>query len=247
AWTMRRPEDAEATLSDALTRVRLAARPAALLSSSIEFTAREKKTQGFALNQAGLFHFNSGDYEQALRLFRAASRANREESLCVINALLAWRHLDRPKEALDFLDAQPASISTLSAVRAQQAYFQANSSLTDQALTNYARLFAEGYRNDGHFGEYANLLMLQRQYDVALSAVEKYLKTEDSVPVRLLEAEVHRLTRDFPKAISLLKVQREKAPFNGQIANALAETCLQAGQYNEALEISKEQVQNNAG
>src|SRR5439155_16062 len=29
-------------------------------------------------------------------------------------------------------------------------------------------------------GEYANLLMLQRQYDVALSAVEKYLKTEDS-------------------------------------------------------------------
>jgi len=180
-------------------------------------------------------------------LFRAASRANREESLCVINALLAWRHLDRPKEALDFLDAQPASISTLSAVRAQQAYFQANSSRTDQALTNYARLFAEGYRNDGHFGEYANLLMLQRQYDVALSAVEKYLKTEDSVPVRLLEAEVHRLTRDFPKAISLLKVQREKAPFNGQIANALAETCLQAGQYNEALEISKEQVQNNAG
>ena len=245
AWTLRRAVDVEATLTDALARVRFTSRPAFPLSSSGEFTARDKKTQGLVLNQAGLFHFNSGDYEQALPLFRAAARANRQESLYVINALQAWRRLDRPKEALDFLDAQPSSISTIPAVRAQQAYFQANRSLTDQALTNYARLFAEGYRNDGSFGDYANLLMLQRQYDVALSEVEKYLKTEDSVTVRLLEAEIHRLKRDFPKAISLLKVQREKAPFNGQIANALPETCIQAGQCSEALEISKELVKNN--
>ncbi|PYJ62277.1 MAG: hypothetical protein DME24_04310 [Verrucomicrobia bacterium] len=246
AWTLRRAADAEATLTDALARVRFTARPAAQAFANGEFTARENKTQGFVLNGAGLFHFNSGDHEHALPLFRAAARANREESLYVINTLQAWRHLDRPKEALDFLNEQPSNIATVPAVRAHQAYFQANSSLTDQALTNYARLFAEGYRNDSHFGEYVNLLNLQRQYDVALTAVEKYLKTEDSVAVRLQEAEIHRLKRDFPKAISLLKAQREKAPFNGQIANALAETCLQAGQYSEGLEVSKELVKNNA-
>jgi transglutaminase-like putative cysteine protease/tetratricopeptide (TPR) repeat protein len=246
AWTQRRAADADATLDDALARVRFDGRQIPGLTERREFTAGERKAQGFILNHAGLFHFNSGDHEKALSLFRAAARADDQESLYVLNTLQAWRHLDRPKEALDFLNVQSFVILKVPEVRAQQAYFQATASFTDQALTNYARLFAEGYRNDSHLAEYVDLLNLNRQNDLALAEVERYLKTGDSIRVRLLESEIYRLKGDFSRAISLLKAQREKAPFNLQIANGLAETSIQAGQYTDALEISLELLKNHA-
>ena len=91
----------------------------------------------------------------------------------------AWRHLDRPKEALEFIAAQPAAIAAVSEVRAWQAFFQAQAAFTDLALTNYARLFAEGYRSDLHFNEYVTLLTLRHQYDAAHAQVAKYLEKED--------------------------------------------------------------------
>ena len=246
AWTLRKAADAEAALTDALNRVIFTVQPAGLPPAPKEFTTRDKKARGFVLNQAGLIHFNSGDYERALPLFRGAAGANDQESLYVINALQAWRHLDRSMDALDFINAQPSHISSMPVVRGYQAYFQANNALTDQALTNYAGLFTGGYRNDSQFAEYVNLLSAQRQYDAALNVVDKYLKGGDSTAVKLQEAEIFRLKGDFSKAISLLKTQREKAPFNGQIAMALVEAHLQAGQFGEGLELSKELVKNNA-
>ena len=73
--------------------------------------------------------------------------------------------------------------------------------------------------------------------------LERYLKTKDSVNVRLLEAETYRLKGELPKAISLLKAQRELSPFNSLIANSLAETTIQAGHYNDAREICEGLVQ----
>ena len=83
AWTLRRAVDVEAALTDALARVRFTSRPAFPLSSSGEFTARDKKTQGLVLNQAGLFHFNSGDYANLLMLQRQYDVALSEVETCL--------------------------------------------------------------------------------------------------------------------------------------------------------------------
>jgi hypothetical protein len=243
AWTQRR--EAEAVLDDALGRVQLNSSAFPLLSAEAPLTPQEQKTRGFVLNQAGLYHFNSGEYDKALPLFCAAARANSQDSQYARNALRAWGHLERPKEALEFIAAQPASLLAMPEVRAEQAYFQAQAAFTDLALTNYAKLFAEGYRSDLHFGEYIGLLNLHRQFDVALVQVKKYLAKEDSISGRLLEADIYRLQRDFPKAITVLKAQHEKAPFNSQVAGVLAETSLQAGLAKEALEISQEMAKAN--
>ncbi|HWH70777.1 MAG TPA: DUF3857 domain-containing protein, partial [Candidatus Sulfotelmatobacter sp.] len=245
AWTQRREAEAEAALADALERVGFLPRALPLSTSNRDFSARERKTQGNVLNQAALFYYNSGNYEKALSLFCAAARIQAEESLYVLNALQAWRHLDRPKEALAFLEAQPPASLNLPNIRAWQAYFQAQVSLTEQALTNYAGLFASGFRNDTHFVEYIGLLNLQRQYDQALGEVAAYLKKEDSIPVRLLEAEIYTYKKDFPKALSLLQALHDKVPFNAQVTKNLAEVSLQAGRFNTALEISRELLQQN--
>ncbi len=246
AWTQRRPADADVILNDALGRVRFSASPP-LLSPATggQMSGRERNTQAFVLNQAGLFHLNRGDYEKALRLFRDAIRANEEKSIYVLNALFAWQHLDRPKEALTFLATQPAAVLGLPAVRACRAFFQAQASLVDESITNYASLFATGYRDDSQFTEYVNLLVEQKQFSVALAEVQKYLAAGDSVGIRLLEAQIYRQKQDLTKAISLLKNLREKAPFNSQIAGALAEALIQSGEFSEALTISRELVKDN--
>jgi len=237
AWTQRK--DAEVVLADALERVKLEAQLTPPLNPTPEHSEREQKTLGFVLNQAGLHHQKAGEYEAALPLFCAALQANAQEPVYLQNALLAWRDLDRPKEALAFLARQPSASLAPPEVRADLAYFQAQADLSEPAISNYAAVFANGYRNDLHFTTYVNLLSAQHQYDQALAAVENYLQAEDSVTVRLLEAAIYRQKKEFPKAISRLKTQREAAPDDSRIATALAETFLQAGQYNEALTISR--------
>ena len=245
AWTQRRAAEAPAILDDAFARVHLVPGWVPLLSAARQFTAREIKTQAYILNQAGLVHYRSRDYEKALPFFRAAAATNPAEPLYVINGLQAWQHLDRPGEVLEFLVTQPTEIRNLPEVRAWEAHYQVESSLTDQALTNYAALFSEGFSSESHFSEYIELLNSKAEFEQALAAVHKYLEKVDSITVRILEADVYGRKQDYPKAISLLKDQREKAPFNTQVAGALVQTCLAAQDFNQALEVSREMAMNN--
>ena len=247
AWTQRRAADADAILNDALTRIKFAARASVHppTAANAQMVDRERQAGGFVLNQAGLFHTRKGECEKSLPLFCAAVRANKEESVYALNALYAWRHLDRPKAALAFLDSQPAALLAVPAIRANQAYFQAQSSLIEEAITNYAGLFATGYRDDDHLTEYVTLLTERKQYDLALTELQKYLKAEDSMAARLLEARIYCQQRDFPRAIQLLKEMRLQDSSSSRVANALADAFLQAGQYSEALAVSQELVKDN--
>jgi hypothetical protein len=96
AWTQRHGAEADRILANAFPRVQFGSSSTKLLSAQRPFTSRERKTQGFVLNQAALFHYKAGDYEPALTLFRAAARASTTETLYAINALQAWRHVERP-------------------------------------------------------------------------------------------------------------------------------------------------------
>ena len=245
AWTQR--QAVEEILSEAMSRVKFDSpgSPFKLLSKGDPVSNREQQARGFVFNQAGLYYSKQGDHEKALPLFRAAATANQSESIYTLNALNTWQHLDRPKEALEFFDTLPASLQASPKIRANQAFFQIRAGLYEQAQVNYRTLFANAYRDDAHFTEYINLLVDQAHYDTALAAVRDYLKVEDSLTARLLEAQIYRQKQDFPQALTLMKNLREKAPFNVQIATSLAETFLLAGQFTEAREISEELIRNN--
>lgn len=247
AWTQRRASDIEPVLTDAMARVRFLSPTNSfpLLSAGGSDERRAGKTDAYILNQAGLYDGKQGDYELALPLFLAAAKANDQKTIYIFNALDAWQHLDRPREALAFLDTLPATRLALPEVRASQAFFQARASLIDQAVTNYASLFATGYRSDSHLAEYVDLLVELKQYDTALAVVQNYLKAGDSIAAQLLEAKIYRLKKELPQAISLLKELRSQSPFNTQVASALAETFILAGQYSEALNISQDLLRDN--
>ena len=248
AWTQRRSDDSESTLSDVFARVKFqsSSNSYTMVSNDQKPFYQEREAQGYILNQAGLYYNKQGEFEKALPLFCAAAMANDQNSFYVGNALDTWKQLDRPKDALDFMDKLSTNQLALPEARANQAFFQDRASLIDQAASNYASLFATGYRNDSHLSEYINLLADQKQYDTALAAVQSYLQAKDSVTARLLEAEIYREKKNLPKAISLLQALHEQVPLSTPAANALAETYLTAGRYSEALEISKNLV-NSGG
>ncbi len=183
AWTQRRASDIEPVLTDAMARVRFLSPTNSFPLLSIGGFDEQQggKTDAYILNQAGLYDGKQGDYELALPLFLAAAKANDQKTIYIFNALDAWQHLDRPREARAFLDTLPATRLALPEVRASQAFLQAPASLVDQAVTNYASLFATGYRSDSHLAEYADLLVEQKQYDTALTVVQTYLKAGDSM------------------------------------------------------------------
>lgn len=247
AWTQRSLNDAEPVLADALARVNFmpVSGSPPLSATSAWDDWHEKTASAYILNQAGLYENKQGDYEEALRLFRAAAQSAEQKNIYVLNALEAWQHLDRPKEVLDFLNTLPDTVLALPEVRANQALFQARAAMTTEAVTNYATLFAGGYRSDAHLAEYIDLLAEQHQYDTALTAVQAYRKAGDSVAVALLEAKVYRLQKDFPKAISVLKALRDQSPDDVQVSTALAETFIAAGQYADALAVSRELLKDD--
>lgn len=237
-WTQR-SAGVEALFDDALGRVTLNTGPAPA-DPTPDFSAQERKSTAFILNQAGLYHENAGEYEKALPLFRAAVETGSSNSVYLENALQAWVTLDRPAEALAFLDRQQAGLQAVPNVQASRAYLQAKAGYDDLAISNYAALFASGFRSDTHFTEYVNLLAGEKQYDRALTETTNYLQDNDSIAVRLAEASVFRLKKDFPAAIAILEAERGGSPGNSQIEGALAETYIGQKQYNKALEISRQ-------
>ena len=131
-------------------------------------------------------------------------------------------------------------------MRAFLAYFQSKCSQIDQALNNYAAIFAAGYRDDSDLKDYIDLLIQAHQYDRALSEVANYLKESDSIDIRLLTATIYRQEKDYMKAVDFLKSQHKKDPLNARITTLLGETCLDADLPTEALACSKELLTNDA-
>ena len=247
AWTERHGPPAEALLNDALGRVRFEGSsfflPIPVSGGQSDFG--ERKAQSYILNQVGLFYTKQNDYERSLPLFKSAARANRDDSVYVANALFAWKRLDRPQEALAFLDGQPPSLLAQPVIRASEASFQAQASLVDQSISNFAAVFAGGYRDDSALAEYFELLVERKQFEGALSAVQNYLTNGESVTAQMLEGRAYRLKKDYPTAVSRMKTLHDKAPFNVQVATEYAEGLLAAGQYTEALEVSRDLAKNN--
>lgn len=241
AWETRQSPSGSQRMEDALARVDFE-EPGPLLLSRDEFTPRERETRAGVLNQAGLFHFKGKNYERALQVLKAAARADEGRPLYAINALTAWTHLERPEEALRFAEASLATHPDEPEVRAYLAYYQWQTGLSEQAITNYAALFATGYRNEDHFPDYLSVLAEVRGPGAALGALREHQKGGDSLALRLREAELLGEQGEPVRAVEVLKAERARSPFNREVAAALVDALLQADLAAEARAVSQEMV-----
>ncbi len=243
AWAEPTQTNIAKLLDDALGRVEFIDR-LRLFSAPPAYTERERQTQGLVLNQAGLFHFRERRHERAVRLFCAAVRADGTQTVYLKNALVAWAELERPAEALAFVDARPATAAHPPELRAMHARLQAAAGQKEAALTNYAQLYASGYRDEDHFTGYVHLLLSEQNLDRAGKEVATYLQGNDSTTIRRLEAQIYRQKKDLPKALALLEAQLQKQPNDVSTILALAEMQIDAGLCSDSLAVCRGLIAN---
>jgi len=242
-WAAKQRTDYNATIEDGLARIGFLS-DAAFKSDVNALPASQRHADSLVLNNIGLEYYKAKHYERSTAWFKAAAQLNPTNSTFPINVVHAYEALGRFQEALEFLHTHEGARSDPK-VAAWEAYLQGQSGETSTAITNYARLFAGGYRADDHFAEYVRLLRDARTPEAALREVEKYAATRESIPVRLLQAELLGATRNFSNALTILTNLEHKAPFNAEVKYALAEGRLRAELFNEALQTARELVEQH--
>lgn len=243
AWTVRN-KDVDSILDDALDRVKIMAPVTTIPKNQLHFNAQDLKNQAEVNNEIGLFYYNAGEYERALPFFKTAAADGSRTYLG--NALLTLCHLDRPQEGLDYMNGLPVSWLTPPEIQVYQAYFQSKSSLVAEAITNYAQVFARGYRNESDFGDYIDLLISTTQYNRALQETKEYLAAGDSASVRLLLADIYRAIPDYESALKLLNEEHAKTPYKANVTRKLVRTLLDAGKPNEALALCEALIKDDS-
>lgn len=229
-------------LEDALERVEFPAQTTPPPNLAQQFSERDKRRHGQLFNAMGLFYYNARQFEKSALYFQIAFDLEPKSAVFLENVANAYLNAGKPQEALNFLEDNPEVLTGDQSARATQALLQLQLELVDDALTNFAVLFANGYRNDQHFVDYVTLLSQTRQQDLALAAVEDYLKENDSAAVRLIEARLYKQKKNFTKAIDLLKAQSRKYPYNAELALSLADAYYQTGLYPEAMGICQQLI-----
>jgi tetratricopeptide (TPR) repeat protein len=235
AYYLSQQKDDNKNLEEELQRVEFPVPTTPPPDPVSQFSERDKHRHGQVFNGLGLFYYNDRQFEKSAVYFQIAFQFERNSPVFLGNVANAYSNAGKRQEALSFLEDNPALLATNQSARAVQAYLQLQLEQVDNSLTNFGALFAEGYRNDGYFVEYVTLLNKARQQDVALAAVDNYLKQSDSAAVRLLQARLYKLKKNFTKAIELLKAQCAKYPYNTELKFALADAYAQAGLYGEAV------------
>ncbi len=247
AWMVTQSPRRDAILNDAFSRVELLETPRPQPDLT-RLDPTEQRVQRYLLNQIGLVYFKARQFERSAPYFQAALEldGDKPDFLYLANLVEAWVNAGKYREALDRLNRGSPALATQPTLAAQRAFLQGRLGQSELALTNYARLFADGFRDESHFKEYVGLLAESKQLDHAAAEVGKFLQAQDSVEIRLLQITVLKLKKDFAQAVTGLQELRRKHPFNAKVAYSLADAYLQTGRFTDALELSRELVRDQS-
>jgi tetratricopeptide (TPR) repeat protein len=144
------------------------------------------------------------------------------------------------REALNALERYPEMVNAQTALQATRAYLQGRQGQTETALTNYARLFENGYTSEEYFKDYIGLLSGAGQVEKGLAATEVYLRRQDAPALRLLQASLLKKQKKFDEAAEVLQKQHELHPFHAGISYALGDAFILAGRPKDALTLTKD-------
>ena len=247
AWAQSDHPRRDEILTDGLARVAWPSAPPASIPAA-RLTEAEKRCQRMFYNGAGMVFFEAQQFAQSARFFQAALElsGNGADTPYLANLVHARSRAGQPREALAALDAHAVLLANRHDLRAEQARLFGETGQTDRAVTNYAKLFAEGYRDEAHLREYVGLLSLAGQTERASAEVEKFLQARDNADIRVLQAGLLKQQKKFEPAITLLHAQRQKHPFHTGLSRALADAFIQAERPSEALALTEELLKGQA-
>jgi tetratricopeptide (TPR) repeat protein len=246
AWVESKNPHADTLLEEAMSRVEFLDRPLSPPDPA-RLSEREIRVERLAVNSVGLAYYNAQRYGESARFFKqAVALGGLQTNMAYLeNLTLAYKQSGNYATALEELEKHPDYVNSQTKLAANRAFFQSRLGQVDSALTNYEKLFADGFNAKDHFNEYIRLLSQQNQPDKALAAIQLHLQKEDSPDLRLLQAALLKRTKKFDEAIVILRAQHEKNPFHAGIAFSLGDALIQGARPSEALPLSEEMMKQS--
>jgi tetratricopeptide (TPR) repeat protein len=245
ASTKNTDEAADARMMEVLKRAQFDAAPQPPDLKLL--TTREKQARAALFNAIGQAYYRDKRFEQAFEYFKESRGQDAGNAIYALNATDSYIATGQYRAALDDLRGWLGASEPSNKMRARLAFLQSQTGAVDDALKTYASIFDAGYRDDDYFTLYINLLAQSKQHDAAISETNKYLEQNDSLPIRMLLANVYVRTGQSQKAVDTLLEQQEKYPENSQLGISLAEVFITAGRYAEAVEQCAKLCDNGRG
>jgi tetratricopeptide (TPR) repeat protein len=241
AWVESGLPQQDARLKEELARVEFLPPPLSPPDPK-QFNSREQRVHQVLLNAIGLEFFQQELYAEAMSLFLASVQANPAgtNSIYLKNYVEAAMNAGKYRSGLDALDAHAGLLERNLPLQATRAFFLGSLGETSSAISNYSRIFADGYRSDVYFRDYAQLLSQADQTEKAFAELNTYLSAQDSANLRLLEADLLKQQKKYDKAIELLLAQRKKQPLHRGFALSLGDAYIQAERGSDALALANE-------
>lgn len=203
-----------------------------------------KRSHAEFYNSAGLYYYEMKNYDAALKYFKMAVGLEEKSSVFLFNALNSYSAVNKYSEALSFLLSRISAHAENLDVKSWEGWLLNKTGEKDKSLIIYREIFSKGYRGDDDFILFMSTLAESEKWEEIEKYFSGYLKEEVSLPVYIEQARIKRISGKYEEAVSMLKEQQKKIPFNGNIAIELIHNYHLMGYHKDIIAITDELIKN---
>jgi len=200
--------------------------------------------QALLLNGIGLHHHTRGDARSALPFYERASSLDPDNPIYAANVLQALEDGGQPGRALERLEtALAADPDPDPAAEARRANLLVAVGRGREATELFARLFAEGLRDDERLITYLDLLLGGPEPERAVEAIDAYVERHAvrSLQILRLRARIYSQAGDPERAVELSRELVSAHPGDPHLRLDLVTALVDAEHAEEALELLDQQ------
>ncbi len=203
-----------------------------------ELTDQEKSTHGFILNDIGIDLLAQSQQAASIPYLEAADAYKPDDETIVENLMMSYAQAGRHADGLDFIARNDRLFRDNLALLSYRPFLLSQVGRKEEAIRYYRELFERGFQSEYDLSDYTELLWEMGRPTEAVSAVEHYRRDRDSPSAARLEAELHRRSGDYDRAIEILVQKRETAPMDLDLARSLMDAYYEAERYKESLDLA---------
>ncbi|MBN8227025.1 DUF3857 domain-containing protein [Corallococcus macrosporus] len=203
-------------------------------------------THARVFNSIAMYHADREDLAAALPFFKRAFELEPGDPVLLINTVAGYSAAGQYEEGLALINAHAKRFRGELRLESWRAWLLVRSGREAEGFQTYASIFPARLTNETHLGRYLSLLEEKGRVALALQVIQQYRKRADSTSVTLMHADILRRKGVPAQAAALLRQRQKREGYTLEIAEALADTWLEARKPKLALDIAEEMVSKSA-
>lgn len=235
AWGPAESEETESDLKALWDQLDILDSPDVLTDRGAK--PEDRARNAYFLNQIGMHYYDARSYRESFRFLAQATDLNVSDTAYIMNAMRVLTEIDAYQEAYDWLQPRLKNYGDDMYVRSWDAWLAYQTGNSEKALTLYAQLFSEGYREDDEFTVYIELLAEREEWERVGREFAEY--TKDGLTESLSQLSANLMTRRgrYDDALGILDELIAARPFSADLIYSKIEVYDEMGEPAEVLRL----------